>query len=112
MRDVLVEEARRRNALKRGGGGRGETLPTGLVHPAEDDDELLAVHETLALLEQELPDHARVVLLRFFAGLTVEETADVLSTSVSSVERRWRFGRAWLRRRLGSDTAEVVPPPC
>ena len=59
------------------------------------------VHDLLAELERELPDHARVVLLRFFAGLTVEETADALSTSVSSVERLWRFGRAWLRSRMG-----------
>ena len=100
MRDVLVEEARRRDALKRGGGARNETLHTGLVHMVDSDADVLAVHEALAGLEAESPDHAQVVVLRFFGGLTMEETAAALGTSLSSVERRWRFCKAWLRRQM------------
>ena len=70
------------------------------------DAEVLAVQEALTRLEQESPDHAQVVELRFFGGLTVAETATALGTSVSSVGRRWRFCRAWLRKRMGSEPAD------
>ena len=66
----------------------------------DEDDDVLAVHEALAGLEQESPDHAQVVVLRFFCGLTMEETATALATSLSSVERRWRFCKAWLRPQM------------
>ena len=97
MRDLVVEDVRRRAAAMRS--GRRETL-TGLAIAGNSDDEVLAVQKGLNGLEQESPDHARVVVLRFFGGLTVEETATALGTSVSSVERRWRFCRAWLRKRI------------
>ena len=102
MRDLLVEEARRRSARKRGGDSQRQTL-TGLGVAEHSDADVLAVHEALAELERDNPEHARIVVLRFFGGLTTEETASALDTSVSSVARRWRFCRAWLRRHMGDE---------
>lgn len=98
MRDTLVEDARRKGALKRG----GERVELGAEPelPAGDPLQVLAVHEALEALEREDPEHAEVVALRYFGGLSVPEVAEALGCSTSSVERRWTYARAWLRRRM------------
>jgi RNA polymerase sigma factor (TIGR02999 family) len=107
MRRILVEQARRRARLKRGGEHeRAELAELELVpetHGAASDADILAVEEALTRLESEDPRKGRIVELRYFAGLTVEETAAALDVSVGTVERDWRFARAWLREELGGE---------
>ena len=103
MRRILVDHARRRAAAKRD----AALLRTGPGHaePAEDPDhepEILAVHEALTELEQLDARQARIVELRFFGGLSVEETAETAGVSTATVKREWRTARAWLRRELDS----------
>ena len=101
MRDVLIEEARRKGALKRGGAGRRidlELLEVAAQAPAE---ELLALDEALRSFEREDPRKAEIVQLRFFAGLSAEQTAAVLGMSLRTLEREWRYVRARLHRDLG-----------
>jgi RNA polymerase sigma factor (TIGR02999 family) len=96
IRQILVDYARRQNRLKRGGEAARVTLSetVGLVHPRGPD--LLAVDEALVKLEALDPRKAAVVELRFFAGLTLEETAEQLGISPETVGREWRRARAWL----------------
>lgn len=95
MREVLVDHARRRQAVKRDGGQR-VTL-TGLQLVAEDADvDALALDAALQRLEQLDPDKARVVELRYFGGLTIEETAEAMGSSPATVKRHWQMARAWL----------------
>ena len=72
----------------------------------ETQEDVLALNEALTRLEQENPEAAQLVLLRYYAGLTGKETADVLGVSLSMVDRRWRFARAWLRRALEGDAGQ------
>jgi RNA polymerase sigma factor (TIGR02999 family) len=102
MRDILVEQARRKAGPVRGGGRHRRELDEAcavLVEPPTED--VLAVHEALEELEREDPLKAKIVLLRYFIGLTTEETADVLGLSASTLDRKWRYIRAWLLNRLG-----------
>lgn len=101
-RQILVDYARRRHRLKRGGQGARVTLTetAGLVEPKGPD--LLAVDEALEKLEALDPRKASIVELRFFAGLTLEETAEQLGVSVETVTREWRRARAWLCNELES----------
>jgi RNA polymerase sigma factor (TIGR02999 family) len=104
MRRILVEQARRRMRLKRGGDGAREELDEVELVPAAGagpSADVLAVEEALARLEREDERKGRIVELRYFAGMTVEETAQALGVSVGTVEREWRFIRAWLREELG-----------
>jgi RNA polymerase sigma factor (TIGR02999 family) len=105
MRDILVEQARRRASLKRGGEHkRVEFIESGLaIQPPSDD--VVALAEALKKLEVEDPEKAELVNLRYFAGLTTDETADVLGVSAATIERKWRFARAWLRRELGENAS-------
>jgi RNA polymerase sigma factor (TIGR02999 family) len=105
MREVLIEQARRKGSLKRGGGAQRVELSEGmaLIEPPADD--LLALDEAIQMLRAERPHLAEVVHLRYYAGLTVEETAEVVGRSVSTVVREWRFARAWLAGRLGEGAA-------
>jgi RNA polymerase sigma factor (TIGR02999 family) len=100
MHDILVEEARRKASLKRGG-GRRRVSPDHLVvacdAPGED---ILALADALQRLELEDPRKHRIVLLRFFAGLTGEETARVMGLSLRTIEREWRFIRGRLHKEL------------
>jgi RNA polymerase sigma factor (TIGR02999 family) len=101
MRDILVEQARRKGAHKHGGGAHRVELTEGLAiiePPAED---LLAVDEAIGKLQAEKPHLAEIAMLRYFAGLSADETAAVLGVSASTVAREWRFARAWLARQLG-----------
>jgi RNA polymerase sigma factor (TIGR02999 family) len=100
MRRILVDQARRRSADKRGG-KRPEQLGTDFDLPATSDAEVLAVDEALGALEAVDADLARLVSLRFFAGLTAEETAAALGLTPAAIAREWAAARAWLQRELG-----------
>lgn len=105
MRRILVDHARRKMAAKRDASAyRVElALPEG---EAEDrEPELLALDEALTQLEELDPRQARIVELRFFGGLTVEETAEVTGVSTRTVKREWRTARAWLRSELDSSVS-------
>lgn len=107
MRRVLVSYARQRNAEKRGGGAVRVTLVTNLGPLTESqEDELVALDAALQRLEQINLRHARIVECRFFAGLTIEETAEALGVSPVTVTRDWRMARAWLRHEL-AHTPEI-----
>jgi RNA polymerase sigma factor (TIGR02999 family) len=100
MRRVLVDHARRRNAGKRVG-DRAVTLGDEPGSTAGDSDEILAVDEALERLAALDARQARIVELRYFAGFTVEETAQALGISPATVKRDWTSARAWLQRELG-----------
>jgi RNA polymerase sigma factor (TIGR02999 family) len=107
MRDYLVERARRKASLKRGGGYR--LVPADdLAAIATPREDLLDLERALARLERENSAAARVVALSYFGGLTHPEIAEVLGLSLATVERRWVYCRAWLRRELRSSAAQ--PP--
>jgi RNA polymerase sigma factor (TIGR02999 family) len=102
MRRILVEQARRKQAVRHGGRRRREDLdPDCLTAPAPDD-ELLALHEALDRLAEKHPDKAELVKLRYFAGLTADQAAAVLGISSSSADRQWAYARAWLRRAMSA----------
>ncbi|MES3035596.1 MAG: ECF-type sigma factor [Gemmatimonadota bacterium] len=100
MRQVLVDAARRRGAARRGGGVALVTLGEADASVDAYADELLALEQALAELEARDPRRARVVECRFFAGLSVEETAVALGVSPRTVKGDWAFARAWLADRL------------
>jgi RNA polymerase sigma factor (TIGR02999 family) len=103
MREILIEQARRKDSRKHGGGARRVELSEDLAMIEPPADDLLALDEAIGQLQAEKPQLAEVVQLRYYAGLSVEETADVIGRSVSTVTRDWRFARAWLAGRLGAD---------
>jgi RNA polymerase sigma factor (TIGR02999 family) len=101
MRRILIEHARRRDAVKRGGGRKPVELSGVLdLAAADDGGTILSFDEALSRLDRESPDAASVVRLRFYAGLSVEQTAEALGVSARTVNREWRFARAWLYRAL------------
>lgn len=102
MRNVLVDAARARRAVKRGGRSDVELRELELLSDdaAARPMDLLDVHEALEKLSAFDPELADLVELRFFAGLSIDETAEALGTSPSSVDRGWRVARAWMRSRL------------
>jgi RNA polymerase sigma factor (TIGR02999 family) len=100
MRQILVERARARHAQKRGGGAARVTLDEGLARSPEPTVDLEALDEALTRLTALDPQQARIVELRFFGGLTVEETAEALAVSPATVKRHWSVARAWLAREL------------
>jgi RNA polymerase sigma factor (TIGR02999 family) len=101
MRDVLTEAARRRGAIKRGGGLPRIDLELLSVAAESPPDELIALDDALERLEQEDPRKAEIVHLRFFAGLSAAEAAEVLGMSLRTLEREWRYVRARLHNDLG-----------
>jgi len=101
IRRILIEHARGRAREKRGGGRRKLTLDAAIDIAHVSDDQLLAVDEALEELARLDPQKAKIVELRFFAGLTAEETSEILSVSGSTVAREWRLARAFLRATLG-----------
>lgn len=105
MRHILVEHARRRHAEKRGGDPVRIQLDESLVAAPDSAADVLGVDEALAQLASRHPRMAQVVELRYFGGLTVPETAEVLGASVRTVEREWTRARAYLMEALGGDDA-------
>ena len=103
MRRILVEQARRKMSKRHGGGlRRVELLDEDLAGPP-GDDRILTLDEALNRLAQVRPQAARLVQLRFFAGLTVEEAAQSVGISSRSARRLWVFSQAWLRREMQSE---------
>jgi RNA polymerase sigma factor (TIGR02999 family) len=101
MRRVLVDHARQRRALKRGGpSSPAAPFDEAIDTPIEAGIDFLALDEALAALEQISPARARVVELRYFGGLSVEETAEYMDVAPATVKRHWAFARAWLFNRL------------
>ena len=104
MRQILVQRARARKAAKRGGAPHRITLDDRNVDQAHlpADVDVLALDEALSKLATLDREQAQIVELRYFAGLTVEETADVLGSSPATVKRHWAMARAWLKQTLES----------
>jgi RNA polymerase sigma factor (TIGR02999 family) len=100
MRQILVEHARARGAQKRWGGMNRVSLHDSVANPAHADVMLPALDEALTRLEQIDPEQARIVELRYFVGLGINETADAIGISPATVKRRWSMARAWLHREL------------
>jgi RNA polymerase sigma factor (TIGR02999 family) len=100
MRRILVDQARRKQAGKHGGGRLRVDLPADLVAPKAGSDDLVALDEALGRLERHDPDAARFVKLRYFAGLSHQETAEALGLSRGAADRLWALARAWLFRQL------------
>ena len=100
IRNILVDQARSRMAVKRGGEWLKVSLKEADRLGSEPALEIIALDEVLNELAAAHPEPARVVELRFFSGLTIEETAELMGTSHATVERQWSFARAWLRREL------------
>lgn len=107
MRHVVCDMARHRSAQKRGGGAFAVTLDERVQAPVVDPADLIALDDALAELARRNERHAEVVECRFFAGLTVEETAEALGVSVPTVVRDWRFAQAWLAKVLESGPSEA-----
>ena len=103
MRQILVDYARKHGARKRGGRRERVTLTEGVaVEEGEPDVDLLALDEALARLAEKNERLARLVELRYFGGLSVEETAEVLGSSPRTVKRDWAAARVWLRRQMAA----------
>ncbi|MFQ5570068.1 MAG: ECF-type sigma factor [Rhodothermales bacterium] len=100
MRDVLVDYARRQRAAKRGGDRPDHSLDDIGELPEVRAEEVLGIHEALHRLEALDPRQCRIVELRYFVGLTIPETADVLGISAATVKRDWVAARAWLQREI------------
>ena len=102
MRQILIERARARGALKRGGAQPRVTLDEGLVAGESRSIDLVALDSALERLERLDAEQARLVELRFFGGLTIEETAEAIGVSPATVKREWTMARAWLKLQLES----------
>jgi RNA polymerase sigma factor (TIGR02999 family) len=100
MRRILVEQARRKQADKHGGGRLRVDLPADLAVPKGRADDLVALDEALSRLERHDPDAARLVKLRYFAGLSHQEAAEALGVRRGAADRLWALARTWLFRQL------------
>ncbi|MDB5328760.1 MAG: hypothetical protein JWM57_4329 [Phycisphaerales bacterium] len=111
MRRILVERARHHKRLKHGGGhdreAYNEELPVAAA--MADGTDLIALDEALTKLEKVSPRKAKIVSLRYFAGLSVEETAAAIDVSPATVKTEWAFARAWLHRELAGDGSATKP---
>ncbi|MBM3752676.1 MAG: sigma-70 family RNA polymerase sigma factor [Acidobacteria bacterium] len=108
MRRILVDHARKRIAGKRGGGFDLLPLDEGLVFSPQRSDELVRLDEAMTRLAEHDVRACKVIELRFFGGLSIEETAEVLNCSPRTVKREWTFARAWLREELGLPPESVT----
>jgi len=102
MRDILIDHARRRLAAKRGGDRLRVSLSQVDRFGRRPEVGLIALDDALKVLAATNPQHSRVIELRFFGGLTIDETAEVMTLSHATTERYWSFARAWLRRELAA----------
>jgi RNA polymerase sigma factor (TIGR02999 family) len=106
MRRILVENARRKGRVRHGGGRRREHLDLDALDAAAPAEELLALHDALDQFAAHDPVKAKLVELRFFAGLTLEQAAECLNISLSTADRGWRYARAWLYTAMSGDDSE------
>lgn len=100
MRDLIVEGARRKGSLKRGGNYLRLPVEVAELTTVESQTDLLDLDLALQKLERESPDRAQVVVLSYFGGLTHPEIAEIMGLSRATIERRWNYARTWLRREL------------
>ena len=101
MREILIEQARKKASLKHGGEARRVALSEGLAWIEPPSSDLLALDDAIQQLHAEDARLAEIVQLRYYTGLSIEETAKLVGESASTLKRDWRFARAWLARRLG-----------
>jgi RNA polymerase sigma factor (TIGR02999 family) len=109
MREILIDQARRKASGKHGGHGQRVELTEGLALVEPPAADLLALDDALQRLQAEEPRLGEVVMLRYYAGLSVEETAEVVGRSDRTVKREWRQARAWLAGRLSPDGLSGPP---
>jgi RNA polymerase sigma factor (TIGR02999 family) len=102
MRRILIDRARRRMAQRHGGGQEIVDIDDHEIEAAQLDDQTLAVHEALDRMAQSHPRQAELVKLRYFAGMTIEESAELLGVSLSTAKSDWLFSRTWLLREIGN----------
>jgi RNA polymerase sigma factor (TIGR02999 family) len=110
MRRILVESARRKGREKHGGGRRREHPDLDAVQVGDPDENLVALHEALERFAAHDPVKAKLVELKFFAGLTLEQAAECLDVSLSTADRGWRYARAWLYTAMSDDDSEKMTP--
>lgn len=103
MREILVDHARTRNADKRGGGATRIALDEAVSFADEREFDLVALDDALAALGKFDPQQSRIVELRFFGGLTIEETSEVIGISPATVKRDWGLAKAWLKREISNE---------
>jgi RNA polymerase sigma factor (TIGR02999 family) len=103
MRRILVDRARKKLAEKHGGGGDRVPLDEGALFHPERSQDLINLEEALTRLAKIAPRQARVVALRFFGGVTLEEIAEMENISARTVKRDWNVARAWLHREISGD---------
>jgi RNA polymerase sigma factor (TIGR02999 family) len=103
MKRILVENARRKRRLKRGGGQQREAVDLDALTAGIPDEELLALHDALERFAVHDPVKAQVVELRFFGGMSLPEIAEYLGISLSTAERGWRYARAWLYTAMANE---------
>jgi RNA polymerase sigma factor (TIGR02999 family) len=110
MRHILIDHARAHAREKRGGGAIQVSLDNVAVIAGEKAEQLLALDEALDSLERLDPQKAKIVELRYFGGLSIEETAEVLDISPRTVRREWQRSKAWLYRMISEGTADETRP--
>ena len=109
MRRILVDNARRKKSLKRGGCRERQVLDAESLAAPQTPDDLLALDEALSQLAAEDPKAAVLVTLRYFAGLTLKQAAEAVGVSPRSADFLWAFARAWLLRKIEGECADVSP---
>jgi RNA polymerase sigma factor (TIGR02999 family) len=105
MRRILIDHARKHHFAKRGGGARNVSLDEAAVLSEERASDLVALDDALTTLAEMDPRKSQVVELRFFGGLNIEETAEVLNISSMTVQREWRWAKAYLYREIGKESS-------
>ena len=107
MHRILIENARRKQSLKRGGDHQRVDIDDAQLAIEETSEDIIALDEALTKLAEEDPEVAELVKIRYFAGLTIEQTAEVLGVSSRTADRYWSYARAWLYQKI---TREYRPP--
>jgi len=103
MRRILIENARRKSALKRGGGQLRVDIEDVELADASPDDTILLIDDALKELEIESPEKAKIVVLKFFGGLTNQQIAENFGTTERTIERQWAFAKAWLYAKIKTE---------
>lgn len=109
MRRILIDSARKHVAVKRGSGGEKLSLDEVAILSLEPDVNLLALDEALKSLAEIDPQQSKIIELRYFGGLTIEETAEVMKLSPATIKREWAMARAWLHQSLMGSASEQTP---